>query len=162
MPRVYLSLGSNIDREANLRSAIRLLRERFGELTISAVYQNQAVGFEGDDFYNLVVGLDTDEPVEQLNAWLAEVENRHGRDRSAPKFGPRSLDIDLLLYDDLVYRNGKLSLPRDDINKYAFVLGPLAEIAGDMEHPQTHRRFRDMWQEFDKSSQSLKRIDIDW
>jgi 2-amino-4-hydroxy-6-hydroxymethyldihydropteridine diphosphokinase len=162
MPRVYLSLGSNIDREANLRSAIRLLRERFGELTISAVYENQAVGFEGDDFYNLVVGLDTDEPVEQLNAWLAAVEDRHGRDRSAPKFGPRSLDIDLLLYDDLVYRNGKLCLPRDDINKYAFVLGPLAEIAGDMEHPQTHRCFRDMWRDFDKSSQSLKRIHIDW
>ena len=112
MPRVYLSLGSNIDREANLRSAISLLRERYGELTISSVYENQAVGFEGDDFYNLVVGLDTGEPVEQLNAWLAEVENQHGRDRSAPKFGPRTLDIDLLLYDDLVYRNGKLSLPR--------------------------------------------------
>jgi 2-amino-4-hydroxy-6-hydroxymethyldihydropteridine diphosphokinase len=160
MARVYLSLGSNIDREHNLRGAIRELREAFGELTISRVFESTAVGFDGEDFYNLCVGLDTDMDVQAVNHTLHAIEDRYGRDRSGPRFSSRTLDIDLLLYDDLVIKQGKLELPRDEITKNAFVLWPLAEIAPNTLHPTLQRRIAELWRDFDKASQSLHPVDF--
>lgn len=155
MARVYLSLGSNIDRERNLRGAIRELRQAFGALTVSRVFESTAVGFDGEDFYNLCVGLDTEMEVQAVNDTLHEIEDHYGRDRSGPRFSSRTLDIDLLLYDDLVIKQGKLELPRDEITKNAFVLWPLAEIAADTLHPTLQRSMAELWQAFDKQSQSL-------
>ncbi len=148
MPRVYVSIGSNIDREANIRGAVRMLREHYGPLTLSRVYETPAEGFDGDAFYNLAAGFDTDEPIEQVRQTLADIEAAHGRTRNGPRSGPRTLDLDLLLYGNLVRHDGGLDIPRGEIAKYAFVLGPLAEIAPDLRHPETGVRLGEMWEKF--------------
>src|SRR3569833_3364411 len=154
MARVYVSVGSNIDRERYIRAGLAALRERYGPLQCSRIYESKAVGFDGDDFYNLVVGFDTEQPVRDVAAALREIEQQHARDRRAPRFSARTLDLDLLLYDDLVADAQGLQLPRAEIMRYAFVLGPLAEIANERRHPQYGRRYAELWADFaDKAAQ---------
>jgi 2-amino-4-hydroxy-6-hydroxymethyldihydropteridine diphosphokinase len=155
MARVYVGMGSNVDPEVNIRLGIKALREAFGELILSPVYESKAIGFEGDNFYNLVVGFDTALDPKSLARQLHDIEFRHGCKRDAPRFSPRTLDLDLLLYDDLVLSEGELELPRKEIMEYAFVLRPLADIAGDRRHPVTGQRFQDLWQSFDQAAQPL-------
>lgn len=145
MARACLSLGSNVAPEANLRSAIAALRARFGDVVVSRVYRTTAVGFDGDDFLNAAAVVDTDlDPVE-LDAWLHALEDAHGRDRRAPRFGDRTLDLDLVLYDDLVLAGpGNLRIPRDDL-RHAFVLRPLAEIAPGVVEPRSGRTLAQLW-----------------
>ena len=162
MARVYLSLGSNIDRERNIRGAITALRERYGELSISRVFESASVGFEGEDFYNLAVGLDTSDDVATVNQAIHEIEDHYGRERQGPRFSSRTLDIDLLLYDDLVLQQGKLELPRDEITKNAFVLWPLAEIAAAVIHPVLQLSMAQLWSEFDKNKQALHPVTFDF
>jgi 2-amino-4-hydroxy-6-hydroxymethyldihydropteridine diphosphokinase len=159
MSRVYVSLGSNIDRERNIRGAVHALRERYGTLTLSRVYETPAEGFDGDAFYNLVAGFDTDESVEQVRAALAAIEDAHGRTRNGPRHGPRTLDLDLLLYGDLVRHEGGFDIPRGEIVKYAFVLGPLAEIAPDLHHPETGVRLDELWKTF-SGRRELRPVDL--
>lgn len=161
MPRVFVSIGSNIDREKNLRGAVRALATRFGPLTLSSVYESGAVGFAGDDFYNLVATFDTEEPVEELGVTLARIEMQHGRTRGANPFAPRTLDLDLLLYGDLVRHDGACDIPRPDIEKYAFVLGPLAELAPESRHPETGETFAGLWRRFSAPGQKLRRVPFD-
>ena len=155
MARVYVSIGSNVGRRENIRSAIASLRGQFGELMLSPVYESAAIGFPGDHFYNLVVGLSTDLDPHALRTRLAAIESQHGRTPDTPRYAPRPLDLDILLYDDLVIRDNGLHLPRKDITRYAFVLRPLADIAGEVMHPLEGRRIRELWAEFDKSGQAL-------
>jgi len=149
MERVYVSIGSNVDRERNIPNALRALHRRFGPMVVSTVYECPAVGFEGDDFYNLVVGFDSAEPIADVHTALHEIEDQHGRDRSKPRFSPRTLDLDLLLYGDRIWRDGRLVLPRPEIDRVAFVLGPLAELAGDRSHPVHGVAFTALWARFD-------------
>lgn len=145
MGKAYLSLGSNLAPEDNLRSAFVALRERFGDIVASAVYRFPAVGFDGPDFLNAAAAIDSDLDPFALNDWLHALEDAHGRDRSGPRFGNRPLDIDIVLYDDLVLDGpGHLQLPRDDL-KHAFVLMPLAEIAPDLVEPRSGRRLAALW-----------------
>lgn len=162
MPRVYLSLGSNIDPPRHLRAAIHDLSQRFGELSLSTVYESEAVGFDGDNFYNLVAAFDSTEPVEEIAAVLREIEDRHGRDRSQPRFSARTLDVDLLLYGDAILHQNGLSLPRDEITKNAFVLWPLAEIAPQLQHPVLHQTMASLWQSFDRNKQQLWPVPMEW
>ncbi len=155
MARVYISIGSNIDAENNIRTAVNALRDHYGRLILSSVYESEAVGFEGDNFLNLVASLKTDEDVHAVAATLRRIEDENGRDRSAPRFSPRTLDLDLLLYDDLVLKDADLELPRDEITKNAFVLLPLEEIAPQLIHPLTGKTMCDHWLNFDKESQKL-------
>ena len=162
MPRVWLSLGSNVDRTRNTQSALKVLGEEFGPLIVSPVYESKAVGFEGDAFYNLVVGIDTDLSAESLMVRFRDIESDHGRVRGNARFSSRTLDIDLLTYGDCSLKQGKLELPRDEILRYAFVLLPLSGVAGDEVHPLTGKCYRDLWDEFDKKKeQPLWQVSID-
>ena len=160
MANIYISLGSNINRERNTRSGIQALRERFGPLRLSSVYESEAVGFEGDAFYNMVIACDVNLDVRAANRVLAEIEDAHGRDRSGPRFSSRTLDLDLLLYDDLVLDDDGLKLPREEILKNAFVLWPLAEIAPGRIHPLVHKSYAELWADFDKSKETLAPVDF--
>ncbi|RNF82892.1 2-amino-4-hydroxy-6-hydroxymethyldihydropteridine diphosphokinase [Montanilutibacter psychrotolerans] len=145
MSRAYLSLGSNLDAEANLRSAIAALRDRFGPLRLSPVYRTRAVGFDGNDFLNAAAVIDTDLPPQALNDWLHALEDAHGRDRSGPRYGDRSLDIDIVLFDDCILSgSGNLRIPRPEL-KHAFVLRPLADIAPDTPVPGDGRTLAVLW-----------------
>ena len=155
MPRIWLSLGSNIDRERNIRGAVAALAAQFGELVISRVFESEAVGFEGDPFYNLVVGCDTQQGIDELMMLFRRIESDFGRVRSGDRFAPRTLDIDLLTYGTRILHEGRIELPRDEILKYAFVLQPLAEVAGDERHPQTGQTYAELWQAFDHPEQLL-------
>jgi len=162
MPQVVLSLGSNIDPAFNIRTAVASLRSRYSNLQTSPVYESEAVGFEGDNFLNLVVALQTDDRLEALVAELKQLEDRHGRDRSAPRFSGRTLDIDILCYDDLQGIHAGIELPRPEISEHAFVLQPLADLLPDNRHPSCKVPYAQMWHEFDKAAQHLWRIDFDW
>ena len=152
---VYVSIGSNIDPERHIRLALRQLADRFGALTTSSVYRNAPEGFEGDDFLNMVVGFTTRESPEVV---LAELERLHaaaGRVRGGA-LASRTLDLDMLLYGSKVIE--RLRIPRPDITRYSFVLGPLAEIAPDLVHPTSGRTFARMWAEFDRERHPLERL----
>jgi len=147
MTRVYLSLGSNIEPEKNLRAALAELRAKFGDIVVSPVYRFTAVGFEGPDFLNLAVGLDTDMQPQALNDWLHALEDRHGRRRDVPRFSSRTLDADIVLYGDQVLTGeGNLQIPRPEL-KYAFVLKPLSDIAADVVHPVLQKPLGELWRE---------------
>ncbi len=158
MAQVYVSIGSNIERERNIDIALQALAAAYGELQQSAVYESAAVGFDSAPFYNLVVGFQTSDSPQAVQQTLHRIEDSQGRLR-AGELAARTLDLDLLLYDDLVIQAGRLLLPRPDIDRYAFVLGPLAEIAGERRHPVSGVRYADLWSAFDTTGQELQRID---
>jgi 2-amino-4-hydroxy-6-hydroxymethyldihydropteridine diphosphokinase len=160
MATIYISLGSNINREENTRAGVQALKQAFGKLTLSAVYESEAVGFDGDAFYNMVIACDVHTSVHQTNQILRDIEDANGRDRSGPKFSSRTLDLDLLLYDDLVLDENGLKLPRAEILKNAFVLWPLAEIAPELKHPETRVSYAQLWSDFDKDKECLKPVDF--
>ncbi|WP_444959237.1 2-amino-4-hydroxy-6-hydroxymethyldihydropteridine diphosphokinase [Microbulbifer sp. ZKSA002] len=162
MAQVYLSLGSNINRAQYIRAALDALAGRFGELQVSRVFESEAVGFQGDNFYNLVVGLQTDLPVGQLALCLRGIEDANGRLRSGPKFSARTLDIDILTYDHLTGTVDGVKLPRGEIVKNAFVLQPLAEIAPEVLHPVEQKTYRQLWNEYDHDSQKLWPVEFIW
>lgn len=158
MAWVYISLGSNIDREALTRAGVAALQKRYGELVLSSVYESEAVGFDGENFYNMVIALQTVDDVYQVAQALRDIEDDHGRDRTGPRFSSRTLDLDLLLYDELILNEEKLQIPRDEILQRAFVLWPMAEVAADLMHPQANKTYAQLWREFDKEKEKLEPI----
>jgi 2-amino-4-hydroxy-6-hydroxymethyldihydropteridine diphosphokinase len=157
----YVSAGSNIDPLPNLRLAVAELRRRFGKLRLSPVYRTPAVGFAGDDFLNLVLAFETSEPAAEVVAELERLHTLAGRQRGPNAFASRTLDLDLLLYGDAVIPEPPIKVPRDDIRKYAFVLGPLADLAPGLVHPVTGETIGALWAAFDRQGQSLTRVDVD-
>jgi 2-amino-4-hydroxy-6-hydroxymethyldihydropteridine diphosphokinase len=158
MPTAYLSLGSNIDPETNLRSALAALRKRFGDVRLSPVYRTRAVGFDGTDFLNAAAVIDSDLDPPALDDWLHALEDAHGRERGGPRFGDRPLDIDIVLYGDLVLDGpGHLQVPRDEL-RHAFVLKPLADIAPDVVEPRSGRTLAALWAASPERGQRLDEI----
>ncbi|MBN4050471.1 2-amino-4-hydroxy-6-hydroxymethyldihydropteridine diphosphokinase [Gammaproteobacteria bacterium AH-315-M22] len=162
MAQVYLSIGSNIQREKNIRAGLDALFKYFGKLDCSPVYESVAVGFAGANFYNLVVSFDTKQKIAVVAQILRDIEDQQQRVRDGVKFSSRTLDLDLILYDDLVSNEGHLQIPRDEIEKYAFVLQPLADIAPTKCHPVLKRSYADMWAAFDADKVAQFVVDCDW
>ena len=144
--RVFVSAGSNIDPRANLEAACAALQEHYPDLELSPVYESPAEGFNGPPFLNLVLSFRTEATPEEILEALAEREMLAGRDRSGGKFASRTLDLDLLLYGDCV--DEALKLPHPDIERYAFVLKPLADLAPDLRHPGSGITIAKLWRYF--------------
>jgi len=160
MSRAYLSLGSNVDAVTHLRAAVDALQQRFGDVVLSPVYRTRAVGFDGPDFYNAAAIIDSDLDPHALNAWLHALEDAQGRDRSGPRYGNRTLDIDIVLFDGLTLEGaGNLRIPRPEL-KHAFVLRPLAEIAPQVEVPGTGRTLVQLWQAHGEYGATLETVAI--
>lgn len=161
MAKVLLSLGSNEDREFHIISCLDALNSHFTILALSSVYESESVGFAGEPFYNMVVEIETDLELSALNESLKKIEDENGRRRDVPRFSGRTLDVDILLYDDLVGMVAGIELPREEITQNAFVLLPLAEIAPEGIHPVRQQSFATLWQSYDKA-QKLWPIDFTW
>jgi 2-amino-4-hydroxy-6-hydroxymethyldihydropteridine diphosphokinase len=159
--RAYIGIGSNIERDANVRAAVQTLRKRFGRVTFSGVYESQPIGFEGENFYNLVAVFDTDESPEAIVAILHDIERQLGRKRGTPRFAPRTIDLDLLLYGDLVRDDLVLRVPRPEVTEYACVLRPLTELAPEARHPRNGETFANLWARFDKAAQPLSPVALE-
>lgn len=160
--QVFLSLGSNIDRDHNIRAGLDALALRFGQIGLSPVYESEAVGFNGEPFLNLVVVLYTDVSVGELAQALRDIEADHGRVRGEKKFSSRTLDIDILTYADKAGEFDGVTLPRDEIVKHAFVLKPLADLAPDARYPLTGESYAALLKKTDLSNQSLWTVSFPW
>jgi 2-amino-4-hydroxy-6-hydroxymethyldihydropteridine diphosphokinase len=155
----YIGVGSNIDPERNVRAALVELERRIGPIESSSAWRNPPVGFEGDDFLNLVFRTQTALAPAEIEAILNDIECAAGRVRDGRGPGPRSLDLDLLLYGSLV--DPLLRLPHPDLLSYGFVLCPLAELAPDLVHPITGTRIKDEWLAMERGATQLERTEFD-
>lgn len=158
MIRCYVSIGSNIAREQHIAAGLKSLAQKFGDLDVSSIVESDPVGFSGDPFYNLVVGFDSYLDVKELARQLRDLEFEQGRSPDSKKFSSRTLDLDLILYGDFILNEGGLQLPRIDIERYAFVLEPLAEIAPNLKHPVLGISYQELWQQMPKEGLRQRRI----
>jgi 2-amino-4-hydroxy-6-hydroxymethyldihydropteridine diphosphokinase len=161
MAHVFLSLGSSVEQQRYIAAGLDALTEQFGALLISSVYESVAIGFEGDNFYNLVVGIEADLSVGELSQYLKTLEDQNGRRRDCPRFSARTLDIDILTYGDAVGTFDGVLLPRQEILENAFVLWPLAELAPHDLHPIEMLSYGVLWQDYDQN-QSLWPVSFVW
>ena len=162
MTAVYVAAGSNVEPIANLRRALGVLAAHYPGLRVSRAWRNRAVGFEGDDFVNLAVGFETCDDVRAVLGRLHEAEAACGRARNAPKWAPRSMDLDILLYGDMVCDEPGLVLPRPDLTRRAYMLGPMAELAPDLVHPLERATMAELWSRFDRDAHPMKTVDLGW
>jgi len=161
MARLYISLGSNVERQHYVNAGLTALEKLFGSLTLSSLFASKAVGFDGAEFYNMVIGATTELSIEKVAKALRDIEFANGRQVDAKKYSPRTLDLDLLLFDDLILET-PAQIPRAEITENAFVLWPLAEVAPQTKHPILRQSYQQLWQAYDKTQQQLTAVDFSW
>jgi 2-amino-4-hydroxy-6-hydroxymethyldihydropteridine diphosphokinase len=160
MPAVYVAAGSNVDSARNLKLALAELERQFPGLRSSPAYRNPPFGFEGEDFINLVVVFDTQESIDAVVAKLHRIEELCGRPRSAPKWAPRAMDLDILLYGDEVLEEPGLRVPRADLSRKAYMLRPAADLAPDLRHPTLGTSLGELWLAFDKTGVRMQQVEL--
>lgn len=160
MAQIFISVGTNNDRDHHIRVAVSSLEQAFGELVLSSVYESDAVGFHGDPFYNMVIGANTELSISECVALFKAIEDQHGRIRGGEKFSGRTLDLDLLTYDEVVCQT-PVELPRPEILYNAFVLWPMAEIAPSQQHPIAQQCYATLWQNY-QSNQRIWPVPFDF
>ncbi|MBT3506596.1 MAG: 2-amino-4-hydroxy-6-hydroxymethyldihydropteridine diphosphokinase [Methylococcales bacterium] len=159
MPIGHISIGSNIKKEKNIPSCLIALEKELGTLKTSSTYETEPVGFTGANFFNLIAVFNSELPVKTIGKTLKRIEKEHGRVHGGNKFEARTLDLDLILYGNLILSEGRLQIPRNEITRYAFVLEPLAEISPNLRHPETNIEYAELWENFDKSDLKQHKID---
>jgi len=157
----FVAAGSNVEPVKHLRLALAELERAFGPLRVSPVYRNKAVGFEGDEFINLAVGFTTSDDLHHIRERLQHIEALCGRPRTAPKWAPRSMDLDILLSGDTVCDEPGLILPRPDLVRRAYMLKPMADIAPDLVHPVLHKTMRELWDDFAGKDHAMQAVNLD-
>jgi 2-amino-4-hydroxy-6-hydroxymethyldihydropteridine diphosphokinase len=157
MPQVYIALGGNIEPAVRLTEAARALKARFPDVRFSACYRNAAVGFEGADFLNAAAEFSSELSVVEVLQALHAIEALCGRSRNDPKFGPRAMDMDLLLYGDQVGSGPGYTLPRPDLVRQAYMLGPMAELAPQVRHPLAGQSIASLWAALPKGAGVMTR-----
>jgi 2-amino-4-hydroxy-6-hydroxymethyldihydropteridine diphosphokinase len=162
MVKIYVSLGSNVDRERRLRQAVAELRRHFGEVELSPVYDSAAVGFDGSNFLNLAAAFDSDLEAGEIVATFHRIEDALGRDRSLPKFASRPIDIDLLLYGEQVIDIAGIRTPRPEILEHAFVLRPLQDLAPGLRHPHSGETLAELWRRMAADAPPLEVYPLDF
>jgi 2-amino-4-hydroxy-6-hydroxymethyldihydropteridine diphosphokinase len=163
-PRIvqaFVAIGSNVDPAERMLQAARAIRQRFADARFSRCYRNPAYGFEGPDFYNAVTGFSTTLPLDALLPSLREIEARCGRERADARWAPRRMDLDLLLYGDVVGAGPGYTLPRRDLSRRVYMLGPLAEIAPDLLYPPSGPTIARLWEQFPQSEHLLTPLPLD-
>ena len=157
-----LSLGSNIDAKRNIRLALNALASQFSSLKLSPVYESESIGFDGDNFLNLVVVVETDLSLVLVQEFLKQLEESQGRDRTQAKFSSRPIDVDILFFGNDDGASLGIDLPREEITRNAFVLLPLAKLLPDTQHAPTGKTYAELWASYDKDSQKLWPIQFAW
>jgi 2-amino-4-hydroxy-6-hydroxymethyldihydropteridine diphosphokinase len=158
MTAVYVAAGSNVEPEKYLSVALRAMAAAYGPMTLSPAYRNQAVGFSGADFINLVVGFHSDASAAEVRQQLQKIEAACDRSPGAAKWAPRTMDLDILLFGDLVSNEPGLVIPRPDLLKRPYMLKPMADIAPDVRHPTLGKTMRELWEEFDGGEHSMVEV----
>jgi 2-amino-4-hydroxy-6-hydroxymethyldihydropteridine diphosphokinase len=157
---VYVAAGSNVEPERNLARACREIIETWPDAIFSRAYRNKAVGFDGPDFINMVLGFHAREPIAPVIARLRDIEILCGRPRNSPKWASRAMDLDVLMFGALVEKTGDYTVPRPDLLKRPYMLGPMAEIASDVRHPTASKTIGELWREFDRDAHSMVPVHI--
>ena len=160
MTDVYVAAGSNVEPEKNLARACEEFAKSWTDVRFSHAYRNKAVGFDGPDFLNMVVSFHTTEPIEPVIARLREIETLCGRPRNAPKWASRSMDLDILLFGARIEKTADYTLPRPDLLKRPYMLGPMAEIAPHVKHPTEGKTIGELWEQFDRAGHEMVPVSI--
>jgi 2-amino-4-hydroxy-6-hydroxymethyldihydropteridine diphosphokinase len=158
---VFVGVGSNLEPEKNLPRACEQIAHNWHDAFFSRAYRNAAVGFDGPEFINLVVGFSTAQPLDAVIARLHAIETQCGRPRFAPKWASRTMDLDVLLFGDLVEKTTEYTLPRPDLLKRPYMLGPMAEIAPEVMHPTAGKTIGVLWKEFDRDGHEMSPVTIE-
>jgi 2-amino-4-hydroxy-6-hydroxymethyldihydropteridine diphosphokinase len=161
MTDVYVAAGSNVEPEKNLARACREIAQTWPDVIFSRAYRNKAVGFDGPDFINMVLGFQSDDPVETVLKRLRDIEVICGRPRNSPKWASRAMDLDVLLFGSRVEKTDDYTLPRPDLLKRPYMLGPMAEIAPAVMHPTLHKSIAELWREFDRDAHPMIPVSIE-
>lgn len=158
---MFVAAGSNVEPEKNLARACAEISKSWNDAFFSRAYRNAAVGFDGPEFINLVLGFSTAQPLSAVITRLRAIETQCGRPRFAPKWASRTMDLDVLLFGDLVEQTSEYTLPRPDLLKRPYMLGPMAEIAPDVVHPTVGKSIGLLWKEFDRGGHEMSPVTIE-
>tara|TARA_B100000900_G_scaffold352862_1_gene320715 strand:+ start:247 stop:753 length:507 start_codon:yes stop_codon:yes gene_type:complete len=157
---VYVGIGSNINQIFHIKECIKAFNNRFINIKLSPTYESSSMGFDGPNFYNLVACFNTDLEIDILKQTLKKIEMENGRYIGEEKFSSRTLDIDILYYDDLI--DDEMNIPRHEILNFDFVLRPLFDLSPSYIHPVTQKTHYKMLNETIYKKMIINEIDINF